>query len=229
MSDPFRNRQVTIQVFFILSALFLIVKAFQLQVFDKDLRNKADAAIISKYIHYPSRGLITDRNNKLLIYNNPAYDLMVTYNQIDPDMDTAKFCRLLGIEKDYFEEALDKNWRSIRYSKFVPFVFLSKITAPVYAAFQESLYEFPGFTIQPRNIRGYPHKSAAHVLGYIREVNKQEVEDSLRSYTLGDYIGASGLELQYEEVLKGDKGSRYVLKDNMGREVGPYRNNQLDM
>ena len=91
MSDPYRNRQVIIQVFFIIAAFFLVLKAFQLQVFDKDLRSKADAAIISQYIHYPSRGLITDRNTKLLIHNNPAYDLMVTYNPISPDMARREF------------------------------------------------------------------------------------------------------------------------------------------
>ncbi|MDX1666913.1 MAG: penicillin-binding transpeptidase domain-containing protein, partial [Saprospiraceae bacterium] len=164
----------------------------------------------------------------LLVYNDPLYDLMVTYNQLDPDMDTLKFCNLLGISREYFENALDKNWRSGRYSKSVPFVFYSKIPAETFAYVQESLYDFPGFYPQLRNVRGYPHHNAAHVLGYIREVNASELEEQGDFYSSGDYIGATGLEKTYEQALRGKKGVRYVLRDNLGREVGTYKDGSLD-
>jgi penicillin-binding protein 2 len=219
VSNTYRNRQFTIQTLFVLSALLLIYKALEVQVLDDSFRAKADATTIGKYVEYPSRGLIYDRNGKLLVYNDLTYDLMATYNQINPDMDTSKFCALLDISEDYFEKALDKNWRSLRYSKSVPFIFLSKIPASSFNRFQESLYEFPGFTPIMRNSRGYPHENAAHVLGYIREVNQREVKNEDKDYALGDYIGASGLEKAYEDSLKGQKGLRLILKDNMGREV----------
>lgn len=228
MADTYRNRQLTIQVFLVVVALLLIFKAFQLQVLDTSLQNKANAAAIDEIVLYPSRGKIYDRNQNLLVYNNPMYDLMVTYNQVDPKMDTLKFCKLLGIDTVYFKENLNKNWRSVRFSKSVPFVFLSKITAETYAAFQESLYEFPGFSVRLRNVRGYPHPNAAHILGYIRETNAREVKDSSGAYLAGDYIGASGLEKQYETELRGEKGVRYILKDNLGKEVGPYKEGNLD-
>ena len=105
---------------------------------------------------------------------------------------------------------------------------MSKISSKTYARLQESLYEFPGFSIQLRNVRGYPYPNAAHVLGYLSEVNQAQIEASGDQYTIGDYIGATGLELAYEKELRGKKGVRYLLKDNLGREVGSYKNGDFD-
>lgn len=228
MSSIYKNRQFNIQIFFVLAGVLLILKASQLQLVDSTFRKQADASVMDQHVLYPSRGLIYDREGDLLVYNNPIYDLMVTYNQIDPKMDTLEFCKLLDIKRDYFEETLKKNWRSSRYSKSVPFVFLSKISAQTYAQFQESLYKFPGFFVQLRNVRGYPFKNAAHLLGNIREVNRKEIKASDGIYKPGDYIGDNGLELAYEDSLRGEKGTRFVLKDNLGREVGPYKNKEKD-
>lgn len=228
MSDPFRNRQLTIQAVFIIAAVVLVFKAMQLQLLDNKYRSETSVSAVDKFTVYPPRGVIYDRNGELLVYNNPMYDLMVTYNQLDPNMDTTKFCRLLNIDSLYFVNALDKDWRSPKYSKSIPFVFKDKLSARDYARFQENLYEFPGFFVQLRNVRGYPHRSAAGVLGYIREVNADEVERAKGVYAPGDYIGASGLEQAYEEILRGEKGASYVLKDNLGRVVESYDNGRLD-
>lgn len=227
MADVLQSRQYTIQILFILTGIILLFKAFQLQIWDSSYREKANATAIDRVTQYPSRGSIYDRNNRLLVNNNPVYDVMVTYRRINPEMDTAKFCRLAGIDKESFKKRLNKDWRSNRYSKYLPFVFLKNISAATYARFQESMYEFPGFYVRVRNVRGYPYKNAAHVLGYIREVNQREIESS-KVYSLGDYIGASGLELAYEEELRGIKGVKYILKDNLGRDVGPYKDGSLD-
>lgn len=204
-------------------------KALDLQLMDDKYRARAGATARDKLTVYPSRGVIYDRNQQLLTYNEPVFDLMVTYNQVDKSMDTLKFCELLGITKTEFAERLEKDFRGNRqFSRRKPFVFLSKISAETNARFQESLYQFPGFFVQTRNVRGYPHRNAAHVLGYIREVNREEVSSSNGVYRSGDYIGASGLELAYENELKGTKGAKYVLKDNLGRIVGPYEGGNLD-
>lgn len=212
-----------IQAAFVLAAIILAAKALHLQVLDRSFRQEADTVAIENYVKYPSRGMIYDRKGNLLVHNNPMYDLLVTYNQIDPAMDTALFCHLLGIDRAYFISALDKNWASGRFSKSVPFVFLSKISALTFARFQEFLYRFPGFEIQLRNAREYPSSVAAHVLGYIREVNRKEVDEFPDLYSPGDYIGANGLEYAYEGSLRGKKGHSIVLKDNLGRIVGPYK------
>ncbi len=213
---------------FILAAAALVGKAMQLQIFDTEFRRKAGAAAVVRSPQYPARGLIYDREGRLLIHNNPIYDLMVTYNQIKPGMDTARFCSLLGITPEYFREALRKDWSSGRFSKNVPFVFLSKVSAETYAQFQEHMFDFPGFQMVLRSIRGYPHRHAANVLGYIREVDNRDIEKNSDIYAPGDYIGASGLEAAYESILRGAKGVSYILKDNAGRNMGPFKNGARD-
>lgn len=230
VAEQFKNRQTTILIVFALAGLILAGRALHLQVLDDAFKIKAEAVAMSKQTIYPARGLIYDRNGKLLINNAPVYDLMVVYNQIDPEMDTLKFCKLLDIEKKSFEERLNKDFkRDIRFSKIKPFVFMSKISTEVYATFQESLYQFPGFFVQIRNVRSYPVNSAAHVLGYIREVTENEIKNSGGQYVLGDYIGANGLEKSYEKELRGVKGHKYVLKDNLGRDIGEFGDGKRDI
>ena len=223
MADASRERVFSIQVIFVAVALLFLWKAFDLQIWDSTYRNRAEATAIDKHVIYPSRGLIYDRNNKLLVNNNPVYDLMVTARRIDPSMDTVKFCDLLGITREEFVEGLNKDFRSARYSRSVPFVFRDKISPEVYARFRENLHEFPGFYTQLRNNRSYPQPYAAHLLGYIREVDQKTVDRDPKTYRPGDYIGAVGLERQYEKLLRGNKGVEYLMKDNLGRSVGAYQ------
>ncbi len=228
MKDFNRDRQKYIKIFFLACLFVLVIKAAQIQLIDSTYREKAEATAINKNTIYPARGLIYDRNGKLLINNNAMYDLKVTYNQIDPDMDVEKFCDLLGIEVPEYRSLINKDFSDLRYSKHKPFVFLSKISADTYARLQEHLHEFPGFSTQLRNVRGYPYKNAPHVLGYLNEVSQSLLNDSVNVYKRGDYIGASGLEHKYEFELRGKKGVSYVLINNMGREVGAYSNGRLD-
>jgi len=228
LSNIYRNRELHIKLVFIVAAIVLIAQAANLQLFSREYQNKAEATTIDRVTIYPSRGAIYDRYGELLVYNNPIYDLMVTYNQVDTaSMPVKKLCDILEIDRATFDQRLHPDWRSNRYSKSVPFVFISKLSAETYARLQESLYEFPGFFVQTRNVRGYPQANAAHVLGYIQEVNDQQIAENPDIYAPGDYIGASGLEAAYENVLRGEKGVRYVLKDNLGREVGDYRSNAV--
>ncbi|HQU58435.1 MAG: penicillin-binding protein 2 [Phaeodactylibacter sp.] len=228
MSDNNSQRQYIIRLAFLLASVFLVSRAMQLQLIDSSYRTKADATAIDQQVIYPARGTVYDRNGNLLVYNEPTYDLMVTYNQMDPKMDTTAFCELLNITKEYFVDALDKNWRDPRYSKSVPFPFLTKISAKGFASFEERLYQFPGFRPVLRHARGYPHHNAAHLLGYIREVNREDIDEKNSPYSSGDYIGAGGLELAYEDTLRGNKGLKMVLKDNLGREVESYQDGKLD-
>ncbi|MEM6964968.1 MAG: penicillin-binding protein 2 [Bacteroidota bacterium] len=228
MSDSLKYRQRVIQIVFCISAILLIAKAFHLQVWDDSARQYGEAATYNTNILYPSRGLIYDQNGKLLVNNNAMFDLMFTYNQIDPKMDTTKFCKLLNISKVDFEKNTNKDWSSARYSKRQPTTFLKKISAQTFAQFQEHLFEFPGFFVQVRNVRSYPYNSGAHLLGYISEVNQTQIDKSEGKYARGDYIGASGLEYQYEAELRGAKGQQLVYKDNLGRTVGAYRGGKED-
>ena len=227
MQDQFQGRRFIIQIIFVFAAIFLIGKAAQLQLFDSSYQKAASSYVVQELNIYPSRGLIFDRDSNLLVNNEAMYDLMVTYNQVSPDMDTAKFCDLLGISKQAFLKNLNKDFRSNKYSPFKPFVFLSKISSETYAKFQESLYEFPGFYAELRNVRGYEYNSGAHVLGYTGEVSPLKLEQD-KYYRRGDYIGISGLELAYEKELRGRRGVQYLLRNNLGRVVGPYENGRRD-
>ena len=228
MRDALENRSFYLKAFFVLGALLLLWQAISLQLLDNSFQRRAEATVMDRQVFYPSRGLMYDRNGKLLTYNKPVYDIWAVYNLIDPNMDTALFCQLLKIDKKEFKKRLNKNWRSKRYSKHKPFVFLSTVSPRDYARFQEHLYRFPGFFARRRSVRAHPYQVGAHVLGYIREVNEKDIEKNKGIYEVGDYIGATGLERFYEQELRGLKGVQYLLKDNLGNLIGRYKGGALD-
>lgn len=215
--------------FVLLLALVLVAKMAQIQLFSKKYKEQAQRTTLGKNILYPSRGLIYDRNGKLLVSNSTIYDIEVIYNNVPKDLDTNKLCSLLDIDKETFKTNINKNWKSVRYSKSIPFTFLSKIDPEQFSIFQEHLHRYPGFYPVVRNIREYPHENAAHVLGFLGEVNRKDLEnDKIGRYANGDYIGRSGLERTYQDVLEGSKGVSYMLKDNRGRNVGVFDEGRLD-
>lgn len=226
--ETLRQRSAHIRQVVILAAALLLVKVASIQLFNPSYHEKAEATTLDKKVLYPSRGLVYDRNDRLMVYNNPIYDIRVTFNQIDPGMDTTLFCRLLEIDRDEFITRLDKDWSNQQFSKSVGLVFMQNVSPRVFTRFQEYLHEFPGFYFELRNVRGYPEPHAAHLLGYISEVDKQVVALSEGTYTQGDYIGVTGIEQQYESQLKGEKGVSYVFKDNLGRIVGSVSEGRLD-
>lgn len=222
------SKQRNILVFLVLGSLVLLGKSAQLQLFESKYKEKAQRLTLEKNVLYPSRGLIYDRNGELMVINKPIYELKVVYNKIDPQMDTSFFCELLDIDKATFDKNITKNWRDRKFSKSIPYTFLSKISPEKFSRFQEHLFRFPGFSPSIKNIRAYPHENAAHVLGYLGEVDQNKIDETDTDYESGDFIGKSGLEKTYEEVLKGKKGLQYLLKDNLGREVSSYSGGSLD-
>ena len=217
-----------VQIVVVIAILVLVANLFYLQIVKGDsFLSKASSNTVQRVPQYPSRGLVYDRNGKLLLYNNAIYDLMATYNQVDPKMDTTLFCSILGITKDQFKVYLDKDWKRREFAKHKPFFFMRKITSDQYAVLQEHLYKFPGFFAQLRNVRGYAYKVGAPIFGYISEVSDKHIEASPR-YTMGDYIGINGIESAYEHILRGEKGVKYVVKDNLGIIKGSYLEGERD-
>lgn len=212
-----------------LCTIALIGSSAYLQIFDKSYRIAAKKTTLNKSTLYPSRGLVYDRKGRLLINNSPIYDIQCIYNNVPEDIDTTAFCKLLGIDKEMFKTRINKDWSSVRYNKRIPFVFLEKVKPEQFAVFQEHLYKYPGFYPVERNIRHYTHQNAAHVMGFMGEVNNRDLKKKDNfNYTGGDYIGKSGIELTYEKELRGKKGVKYDLKDNLGRVVSSYENGKLD-
>ncbi|HRX28440.1 MAG TPA: penicillin-binding protein 2 [Saprospiraceae bacterium] len=222
------SRKTHILWFMILCASALVAKLAQIQIFDDQFQERARNTTLDKKTIYPSRGIVYDRNGELLVQNNPIYDLYVTYNHVDPQMDTTLFCSILGISKEEFAERLNKDWKKPQFHKAVPFVFLSKIDPSSYYLLQEHLFKFPGFNPVLRNTRLYPYHNAAHVLGYLSEVDRTTIEKSNGEYSLGDYSGTNGIEKTYETKLRGKKGYKFLLKDNLGREISSFNDGKLD-
>jgi penicillin-binding protein 2 len=223
------NRQRNIQWVFLGCAIVLVLQAANLQIFNGSYAKMADATAIEELTVYPPRGIVYDRNGERIVNNEATFDLMVTYSQVDmKKMDVTKFCDILDIKPEEFKRNLEKDWRSGKFSKSVPFVFLKKISPEKNARLLESQYEFPGFFVQARSIRGYPFNAGAHVLGYINEVDPRDIERNKGKYETGDYIGAAGLESGYEDYLRGQKGVTNLLRDNLGRIVGKYKQGERD-
>lgn len=204
-------------------ALAFVVKLFFLQVVDQSYKLSSQNNVLRYITQYPARGKIYDRNNKLLVYNEAAYDLMIIPRQLQ-QMDTNEFCSLLGIEKTVFNERLNK---AKKYSRYRPSVFLEQVSKEDYGYVAEKLYRFPGFYFQPRTLRSYPIPAAAHILGDIGEVS-QKIINSDPYYTSGDYIGKSGIENYYEKDLRGRKGMKIVMVDVYNREKGSFQDGRYD-
>lgn len=228
MEDKRILRYQVLMGFIICSAIGLIFTLAKIQLFNPYYSNKASSITLNQNIIYPPRGLFYDRNGKILVINYPTYDLYVTYKDVSPSMDTNMFCELLHISKETFQSNMEKDWKSGKYSKSIPFVFLKSIPLDVFLPFQENAFRFPGFDGLLRSIREYPQPHGSNFLGYISEVNKDDIDRSDGLYKPGDYIGTAGLEKFYEEEIRGTNGVEFVLKDNLGREVGPFEYGKLD-
>lgn len=209
--------------------VFLIIRVGYIQVWDDQSRVEANTTSLVKTIQKPSRGLIYDRNGELIVFNKFVYDISVVYNELSADMDTAMLYDLLQIDNNYYQNNIQKNWSDIRYSRFTPFTFLPRVPDSIALRFKEYLHIFPGFYVSKEAVRGYKYHTASHVLGYISEIDKIELEKNENVYVSGDYVGKSGIELYYEKYLRGEKGHRYELKDNLGRRVGDYLDGSLNV
>ena len=214
-------------VFFV--ALLFIVRLFFLQIMSDDYKKNADSNAFLKKIQYPSRGVIYDRNDRLLVYNQPAYDITVVMKEM-VSLDTADLCQTLNLTPEFVRNRFrDMKNRRLNpgYSPYTNQVFMTQLSAEDCGVFQEKLFKFPGFYIQRRTIRQYNYNAGAHILGDIAEVSKSEMEDD-EYYLPGDFIGKLGVERSYEKQLRGEKGVEVLLRDAHGRIQGNYMNGKFD-
>ena len=214
----------------VLIVVVYIIRLFSLQVTSDDYKKSADSNAFLKKIDYPSRGVITDRNGKLLVFNQPAYDIMVVMNETVDRLDTLAFCEAIGISREEFDQrmaAIKDRSRNPGYSRFTQQIFMSQLSDHDFSIFQEKMYRFPGFYVQRRSIRQYGYPIAAHVLGDVAEVSPADIEKD-DYYQPGDYIGKLGVERSYEKQLRGEKGVQILLRDAHGRIQGRYKNGALD-
>jgi len=223
MKDAFISRKYIIMALIVLASLILIVRLFIIQVVKDTYRLSADNNVLRYVTQYPARGLIYDRNNKLMVYNQAAYDLMVVPAQVTK-IDTSEFCNLLDISTPSFRERMSA---AVSYSRRAPSVFLKQISAESYARLQEKLFQYPGFYVQPRTLRKYSKPIAGHILGYVSEVDEAIVKKE-PYYKSGDYIGKLGIEEAYEKYLRGQRGVKIFLVDVYSRIKGSYADGRMD-
>ena len=206
-----------------LVGIIFIARLFQLQIIRganyDPIRN---SAVKIKY-DYPERGYVYDRNETLLVANQLSYDIMIQPNKVSP-LDTLEFCDLLKIDKEYFLKSFRK---AEKYATYKPSVFLKQLSKEDFAFLQEKLQKFKGFYIQKRIIREYPVKVAANVLGYIGEVNENMAKIN-KYYQQGELIGKDGIERQYEKILRGKKGKKFLSLNRFNTVTGSYLKGTYD-
>ncbi len=211
--------------------LIYMIRLFTLQLWSDDYKKNADSNAFRKEIQYPSRGLIFDRRGRLLVFNEPSYNIMVVMND-QRGIDTLDFCRTIGITRDDYVKRMAEikdSKKNPGYSRFTPQLFMAQIPAQEFSLFREKLFRFKGFSIEKRSTRQYTSGIAAHLLGDVGEINERELEaDSTGYYRSGDYIGKLGVERSYEKQLRGVKGMRIMLRDVHGRTQGHYQGGKYD-
>lgn len=217
------DRMYVVMGIVLLVAVTFLLRLFYIQVIDESYRLSAENNVIRYQTEYPARGLMYDRDGRLLVYNEAAYDLMVIPKQA-VDIDTAAICNILEITTEQFIRRLNK---AKAYSYRKPTVFEKQISAVTYAELQEKIYRFRGFFVQKRTLRKYPSPIAAHLLGYVGEASQGFLEKN-PYYKQGDYVGISGLEKAYEEELRGKKGVKVIMVDVFNRPKGSYKEGKYD-
>lgn len=224
------NRRFVLGGIAVAIVLIYIARLAFLQLMDNDYKASADNNAFMNKVIYPSRGSIYDRNGALLVYNQPAYDIMVITREIK-DLDTADFCRTLNITREDFEMRME-NMRDRRrnpgYSSYTPQLFMDKVSTELFSVFHEKLFRFHGFYVRKRSMRQYNYPYLAHVLGDVGEVSQRDIDED-DYYESGDYIGKQGVERSYEKYLRGEKGVEVLLRDSRGRIQGRYKNGINDV
>lgn len=226
-----KKRRYVIAGFIIVLVCIYIVRLFTLQVTEDKYKANAISNAFLRRVIYPARGLMYDRNGRLLVFNQPAYDVMLIPKDVGKTLDTLALCEVLNISK----EDLEKKWADMKdprrnpgYSAYTPQKLISHLSQEDYGRLQEKLYLFPGFFVQKRTVRQYSSPAGANILGNIREVSAKDVERD-EYYKAGDYTGDLGVEKSYENVLRGVKGEEILMKDAHGRIKGKYEDGIHDI
>lgn len=225
------GRREIIQIVFVLIALIFLVKLFFIQVVDDTYENLADINAIRKDVQHRVRGLIYDRNGKLMVYNNPEYDLLIILKEVK-NFDSTRFCQVFQITpqelRGYFK-TLQTDIRNRKASELQPTPFIKQLSNKDMAMIQDNIDEFEGFDLQARTTRAYASKAGANVLGYVSEISKDQLaKDTTHQYRQGEYFGQSGIEAYYEKYLRGTRGVKYQMRNKDGVIKGAYKDGEYD-
>jgi len=221
-----QSRSYIIRLIFVAVFIVIIAQLANLQLVSGKYQQLAQENAVFPKVIYPPRGIVFDRNNKAIVNNTLAFDLMVTPAEVK-NVDTSYMCQLLEIDTAQFRQRIIN--AIFRNGRYRPSAFEDLLSPEKYARLQENIWRFgSGFFLQERPVRTYPFNAGAHFMGYIGEVDSGIIARSHGFYRQGDFVGRSGLEGYYEKVLMGQRGIQYLIKDNKNRLVGNYENGELD-
>ncbi len=204
----------------------LLGRLFVIQIIDEKYKIDASNNSMVYAMVYPPRGIIDDRNGKILVGNKIAYDLLVTPKEVE-EFDTLALSNALGVTEDFIKEKMEGYYRNRRRIGYQSVVMLKQMTPERYMKFAEISYKFPGFRGQARSIREYPYNAGGNLLGYVSEVDADFLERH-EGYSAGDYAGKTGIEATCEEYLKGEKGYNIYLRNSHNKIEGRYRDGEMD-
>jgi penicillin-binding protein 2 len=222
-----QSRSNVIRVIFLAAFGVLILRLFFLQAFDKGYGDIATNQALIKNIVYPNRGLMLDRKGRSMVENVPAFDLFITPSQMK-GMDTALFCRLLGVDTATFNKKFTEGYLKNNRNKQSPILFQALITMETHAKVEESFYRLNGVSVVQRSERSYPFNCGGNIFGYINEVDSARIAQSSGYFRMGDFAGTTGLEKFYEDVLRGERGVELFLRNSSNQVVERYKNGRYD-
>lgn len=212
----------TLQLIVLLIVGAIVGRLFYIQLIDDRYKDMAANNALRHVVQYPPRGEVRDRNGEFIVQSREAYDLMVIAREIPKEgFDTMRMCRVLGMEK---AELIKQLTRAKTRSR-VPMMITNQLSKEVKLRFDEC--NFRGFYTVYRTIRSYPRRIGGNLMGYVGEINAEQLRKR-PEYRAGDYIGISGLESAYEEVLRGKKGVKINEIDNHGVIKGSFRDGMYD-
>jgi penicillin-binding protein 2 len=219
------SRKYIIQGVIVLSSIVFVFKLFSIQVLDGNYKLAAENNIVQKIVEYPYRGLILDREGEPIVINTPIYDLMIVPREVQMT-DSLAFCNLMNITIEDFKVKIKA---AAKYSTIKPSIFIDKLSNQEFARIQDKIINYQGFYVLARTVRSYPDRMLSNALGYVGEISKRQLErDSTGYYSQGDFIGISGMESQYEKVLRGKRGVSYKMVNVRGVEKGNFKDGQYD-
>jgi penicillin-binding protein 2 len=222
----FEGRRLVLFLVFVSIGVVFIGKLFYLQLIDDTYEKAADNNAIRKIIQVPFRGEVYDRKGKLIVYNTPVYDVYITPRKASVK-DTNRFCKLFGITRGYFDTV---SKQASTYSRVKPSLFLKHLSKEDFARIQDAMVDYPGFTITTNAFRTYQSTAFSNALGYVAEIDPNSLKEQKDDYyRQGDFVGISGLESYYEDVLRGQRGVKYRMVNSNGVEKGVYKQGKLDV
>jgi len=208
----------------LLTAIVFVGRLISLQLLNSSYKLLSDGNAVIENSIYPERGYIYDRNQKLLVSNQPVYDLMAIPENITL-FDTLELSKILGVPKTELKKQIKT---AKTFSVKLPSIIVGKISKEHNAVIQEKIWKYQGFFLQKNSVRNYPVPIASNLLGYVSEVNKNDMKRD-NYYRLGELIGRQGIEEYYESFLRGRKGKKFFQKDRFNRIIGSYEEGKYDV